>query len=146
MNKQLKSFLYILSCFTFIACNQVSKEEAEFDAVMQQIIDVHDEVMPKMGEISSLIQQLTPKIDTTAIGQSHLQAQTGLKKSYDFMMDWMSDFSTKFPHGEPVTTDNPEVFKQKMKLLLEEKTEVDALKTQIHQSITTAKQVLATPQ
>lgn len=124
------------------SCNEVSKEEQEFDALMQNVIDVHDEVMPKMGTLSSLIKELEPKIDTTTTGQSYAKAQQDLKNSYDFMMEWMSDFSTKFPHGEENKVDDIEKFTAKKKLLQEEKIEVTKLKDQINSSIDAAKQLL----
>jgi len=109
---------------------------------MQNVIDVHDEVMPKMGTISSLIKELEPKIDTTATGVSYATAQKDLKKSYDHMMDWMSDFSTKFPHGEENNADDIEKFTAKMEILKEEKVEVNELKNQINSSIETAQKLL----
>lgn len=136
-------FFLVIAGFLFnISCNQLSKEEQEFDTLMQKIIDVHDEVMPKMGTMSSLIKDLEPKIDTTAIGKSHANAQKNLKDSYDFMMDWMGDFSTKFPHGEENNVEDVEKFTKKMKMLQEEETEVNKLKDQINSSIDTAKKLL----
>lgn len=142
--KQMKTITAILGiCVLLISCNQVSKEEQEFDKIMQHVIDVHDEVMPKMGELSTLIKKMEPKIDTTLTGKQFAEAQKGLKNSYDFMMDWMSDFSNKFPHGEEVTSDNKATFDKKFQLLQEEKKEVDLLKEQINNSIQNAKKLLA---
>ncbi|WP_459211784.1 PepSY-associated TM helix domain-containing protein [Aquimarina rhabdastrellae] len=138
--KSVINFLMI-SFFTisFTACNTLSKEEQQYDAIMQKVIDIHDEVMPKMGEVSSLIQKLEPKKDTTAQGKAYTAAQLDLKSAYDFMMDWMSDFSTKFPHGEEVTT---EAVPEKLKLLKEEEVEVLQVKEKINSSIKKAKELL----
>jgi len=138
------SFIFLSLCLSVltISCNQISKEEQEFDVLMQKVIDVHDEVMPKMGEMSSLIKDLEPKIDTTITGKSHAKAQKELKDSYDFMMDWMSDFSNKFPQEEEITADNMEKFTAKMKMLQEEEKEVNKLKVQINSSIDNAKKLL----
>ncbi|WP_299261541.1 hypothetical protein [uncultured Aquimarina sp.] len=139
---RLYYLLFILGLILNVSCNQLSKEEQEFDALMQNVIDVHDEVMPQMGTMSSLIKDLEPKIDTTATGKSYANAQKDLKDSYDFMMDWMSDFSTKFPHGEENTTKDIEKFTAKMKMLQEEEIEVNKLKDQINSSINNAKKLL----
>ncbi|MEW7278429.1 hypothetical protein ABW636_07520 [Aquimarina sp. 2201CG1-2-11] len=142
-----KTFLYPLLTILLvsISCNQLSKEEQEFDALMQKVIDVHDEVMPKMGEMSTLIKDLEVKIDTTAQGQTYAKAQQGVKDAYDFMMTWMSDFSTKFPHEEGGNKINPEKLAIQMKLLKEEKVKVDQLKEQINSSIKIAKEALKKP-
>ncbi len=138
------SILYtsLLAFFLCTSCNQLSKEEQEFDALMQQVIDVHDEVMPKMGEMSTLIKDLESKIDTTAQGQSYAKAQQGVKDAYDYMMTWMSDFSTKFPHNEENSKISAEKLASQMKLLKEEKVNVDRLKEQINSSIENAKKTL----
>ncbi len=138
-------FLAIIGLVLNSSCNQLSPEEKEYDALMQKIIDVHDEVMPKMGEMSSLIKNLESKIDTSSVGQLHAKAQNDLKGSYDFMMDWMSDFSAKFPHNEKITSDDKEKFTTKMKLLKEEELEVNKLKKEINASIDQAKKLLEKP-
>ena len=136
-------FLYsALSIFLFISCNQLSKEEQEFDILMQKVIDVHDEVMPKMGEMSSLIKNLETKIDTTSQGKSYAKAQQDVKDAYDFMMTWMSDFSDKFPYEEEGTKTDPEKLSSQLKLLKEEEVKVNKLRDQINSSITNAKQLL----
>ncbi|GAA4274942.1 hypothetical protein U6A24_12515 [Aquimarina gracilis] len=133
-------FFTALLTFLFISCNQLSEEEQKFDALMENVISIHDEVMPKMGEISSLIKDLEPKIDTTQTGKSYAKAQQDLKDSYDFMMTWMSDFSEKFPHdeGEMETKD----ISSQIKLLKEEEVEVRELRDQINSSIDNAKRLL----
>ncbi|MBQ0735533.1 hypothetical protein [Aquimarina celericrescens] len=132
-------FYYVLIVLIVVSCNQLSEEEQKFDALMEEVISVHDEVMPKMGEISSLIKELEPKIDTTETGKSYAKAQQDLKDAYDFMMTWMSDFSEKFPHDEE--TDANEVSSQ-IKILKEEEIEVNKLRDQINSSIRNARELL----
>lgn len=137
--------VFIITVFAILihtSCNQLSKEEQEFDIKMQEVIAVHDEVMPKMGEIGSLIKELESKIDTTSQGRQFVLAQKNLKDSYNFMMEWMGDFSNKFPHGEKITAEDKEKFDLKMKTLLEEKVEIDQLKVQMNSSISKAKELL----
>lgn len=134
--------LYTTLSLLFISCNKLSKEEQEFDTLMQEVIDVHDEVMPKMSEISSLIGELESKIDTTVTGQAYAAAQSELKESHDFMMEWMSDFSDKFPHGEEVKNEDKEKFAAKMKMLKEEQIEVNLMRDQVNTSLANAKAIL----
>ncbi|WP_062060963.1 hypothetical protein [Aquimarina longa] len=138
-----RSFVYsIIGLLLFISCNQLSKEEQEFDALMQKVINVHDEVMPKMGEMSTLIKELESKIDTTTQGKSYAKAQQDIKDSYDFMMTWMSDFSDQFPHEtESSKTDSKKIASQ-MELLKKEEVKVIELKNQINSSIKNAKELL----
>lgn len=129
--------LYLTSCG-----NQLSKAEQDFDATMQNVIDAHDEVMPKMGNINSLIQQLESKIDTTTTGQTHQKAQKDLKDAYDLMMIWMEDFSEKFPYEEKDKKFTPEELAKKLKVLKEEEIEVQEMRDQINTSILQAENLL----
>ncbi len=138
----IRIVFFITTAVTIISCDQLSKEEQEFDLLMQKIIDVHDEVMPKMGEISTLIKDLESKIDTTETGKSYAKAQQDLKDSYDFMMEWMSDFSEKFPHDNENDETNSDKLSSQMKLLKEEETEVNEMRDQINTSIENAKKLL----
>lgn len=142
MKKVFLLLLIISANITLFSCNEQPKEEKEFDAIMTKIIGVHDELMPKMGEMSSLIKNLEVKIDTTSTGKNYVAAQKDLKEAYDFMMEWMEDFSKKFPHNEQVTADNKDVFDSKMKLLKEEEIEVNQLKDKINTSIKNGKKLL----
>ncbi len=136
-------FYWIISISVLLmSCNQLSQEEQKFDALMQEVIDVHDEVMPKMGEISSLIRELESKIDTTEQGKSYANAQQDLKDAYDFMMTWMGDFSNTFPdHEDDGDIDSTKLSTQ-MKLLQKEEVKVIQLKDQINSSIENAKKLL----
>lgn len=142
-NKIMKlSFLFTSLLFLLISCNQLSKEEQEFDVLMQNVIDVHDEVMPKMGEMSSLIKELKTKVDSTSQGQSYAKAQQDIKDAYDYMMTWMSNFSDTFPPvDKEATVDSKEISKQ-IKLLKDEEVKVNTLRDQINSSIENAKQLL----
>ncbi|WP_025743353.1 hypothetical protein [Aquimarina pacifica] len=135
-------FIIAISTSFLFSCNDNAKKEKEFDDLMQQVIDVHDEVMPKIGNIGSLIKKLEAKVDTTAASAPYIKAQEDLKGSYDFMMEWMQDFSKKFPYNEEITADDKEKFEAKMKTLKEEEIEVNTLKEQINSSIDNAKRLL----
>ncbi len=137
------SFFYSIAIIIvlFTSCNQLSKEEQEFDILMQQVIDVHDEVMPKMGEMSTLIRELEAKIDTTANGQRYAKTQQDVKDAYDYMMTWMGDFSNTFPH-ETDDKISKEKLSSQIKLLKEEDIKVKKLRDQINSSIKNAKELL----
>ncbi|RZS93305.1 hypothetical protein [Aquimarina brevivitae] len=135
-------FIPLVLCI-FTSCNSVSEEEKEFDKTMQEIVFAHDDVMPKMGELSSLIKDLEAKKDTTAIGQQYSQAQEELKNAYDFMMDWMQDFSEKFPHqGTKLNDYTPDQLKKQLQELKKEQQEVEQMRDAVNSSIKNAKELL----
>ncbi|SHI64366.1 hypothetical protein [Aquimarina spongiae] len=142
---KLRIFYSLILSVLLFSCNQLSKEEQEFDALMQKVIDVHDEVMPKMGEMSSLIKELEAKVDTTAQGQNYAKAQQDVKDAYDYMMSWMGNFSDSFPHDETNDSADPEKLAAKFKLLQEEEVKVEKLRDQINASIKNAKAILQKP-
>ena len=137
----MKILFTLLAAIFFLSCNSTSEKEEKFDNLMQEVIDVHDEVMPKMTDISQLIAELEKKTDTTQAA-AYQEAQDDLEASYDFMMDWMGDFSNKFPHDEEVTEKDETTFANKLKMLEEEKVEVTLLKEQINTSIANARALL----
>jgi len=141
MKNTLIAVITLLTVFS-ISCNQLSEDEKKFDGIMTDVIKVHDEVMPRMGEINSLIKELEPKIDSTELGATHAKAQQELKNSYDFMMEWMSDFGTKFPYEEKNAKLSPEALIKKLKILEEEHTEVKEMRDQVLSSIDNAKKLL----
>jgi hypothetical protein len=69
----------------------------------EQVMDVHNEIMPKMAEINRLKRQLisynkTIPDDSVALRVSVLDAIKSLSKSEDLMSDWMSNY--KYPNQE----------------------------------------------
>ncbi len=139
---KLHIFYTLILSILITSCNQLSKEEQEFDVLMQEVIDIHDEVMPKMGEMGTLINELGAKIDTTAQGKTYANAQQDVKDAYDYMMTWMSDFSSTFPHSEKDKKLSTEEVLSQMKLLEKEEVKVKKLRDQINTSIKNAKELL----
>ena len=70
-----------------------SKEEKE-SALYQEMMDIHDIVMPKMGTMSQLGQQLKAQLEKLEKGDDALKPQmekivADLSKADEGMMDWM---------------------------------------------------------
>lgn len=94
--------LSLLSASLFLACQH---NEAEVGALRKEVFAVHDEIMPKMGDIMDLREQITVDITTTdsllklkpsadlqkrkATG---LQIGEALDDADHAMMDWMHEF------------------------------------------------------
>lgn len=76
----------ILSLFG-IGCQEYNQEQQK---MWDQVMEVHDEIMPKMGDLHQLKKQLkkqqkSPEITATI---------SSIEQSQDAMMDWMREFKS----------------------------------------------------
>ena len=103
---KLKISLTLLSLFVLLAAckNEVKKEaeavEAQETTQMEKIVEVHDELMPKMSEISLMITQLEDSMDGTANDSLKVAAVAELKGANESMMEWMMEFSEDYDSEE----------------------------------------------
>jgi hypothetical protein len=67
---------------------------------MEEIVAVHDELMPKMSEISLLITQLEERMDSTQADSIRQVVVMDLKSANEAMMTWMMDFSNDYDSEE----------------------------------------------
>ena len=140
MKKTTLSLLCTLVLFIF-SCKEEKKDTSSIErSQMQQVMDIHDEVMPKMGTLGSLARKMKGKADTTAIGLKYSTAQQDLEAAHTEMMDWMTGFSERFDSneimkGKPLT-------EQKQQWLNEEEAKVKALREHINNSIAKAETLL----
>lgn len=108
---------------------------------MQEVIAVHDEVMPKMGTISKLVAQLKPLADSTETGKKYQTAIRDLQAAHRSMMDWMQGFDERFDSDEIMN--GKELSEEKKAWLLEEEKKVNQLKEDINGSIERAEKLLS---
>ena len=66
--------LHTILAISFTSCKQEKKEDVK-PTQMEQVMAIHDEVMPKMSTINSLIEKLNAKVDTTEIGLKYEKAK-----------------------------------------------------------------------
>lgn len=123
-----------------LSCKQ-EKKASDGPSQMEQVMAVHDEVMPKMGTIGKLVGELKTKVDTTETGQQYATAMKDLQDAHASMMDWMQNFGNRFDHEEILQ--GKELSEQKQQWLDEEEEKVNALKSQINGSIERAEALLA---
>lgn len=139
----MKKILSILACsillFTF-SCKE-EKKTPEGPTQMEQVMAIHDEVMPKMGKLGKLVGQLKSKVDTTKVGKQYETAMRDLQSAHKSMMDWMKDFGDRFDPDEILN--GKELTEQKQRWLDEEEEKVKALKEQINGSIERAEALLS---
>jgi len=139
----MKKILGILICtvllFSF-SCKQ-EKKASEGPSQMEEVMAVHDEVMPKMGAIGKLVGELKTKVDTTEMGQKYEAAMKDLQEANTAMMDWMQGFGDRFNHEEIL--EGKELTQEKQQWLDEEEEKVKVVKEKINSSIERAEALLA---
>ncbi len=92
----LSSFLFTLSC---------KQEKTELDVLYDEVMEIHDDVMPKMSNIRKEIKKANKLIKDTPSMSSDDSLQlnqilSDLKKSEKAMWDWMHEFDKKKAKGE----------------------------------------------
>jgi hypothetical protein len=136
----MKYVLVLFFAFGFVlSCKQEKKVE-EGSTQMEEVMTIHDEVMPKMGTLSKLVAELKTKVDTTAAGKEYEVAMKDLQEANKSMMDWMKGFGDRFDSDEIL--DGKELTPKKQEWLNEEEEKVIALKEQINASIENAEKLL----
>ena len=138
--KKIFSILVCVVLFLNFSCKE-EKKAPEGPTQMQQVMAIHDEVMPKMGTLGKLVGQLKAKVDTTEMGQKYEVAMKDLQAANMSMMDWMKNFGDRFNSDEILN--GKELTEEKQLWLDEEEEKVKALKEQINGSIERAQALLA---
>ena len=124
-------------------CKEGPKTSPEAEASgtqMEEVMAVHDEVMPKMNEISKLVAELKPMADSTEAGAPYLKAMKDLQAAHTSMMDWMKGFGDRFDHEEIMK--GKALTAQKKEWLDEEEIKVKAMRDEVEQSLAAARELL----
>ncbi len=121
------------------SCKQEKKVEKE-TTQMEEVMMIHDEVMPKMGTLAKLVAELKAKVDTTVTGKQYEVAMKDLQEANKSMMDWMMGFGNRFNSDEIL--EGKALSPEKQEWLNEEEEKLKALKEQINSSIRRAEVLL----
>lgn len=136
----LRGSIFLLLAFTlFSACKEEQKKDKK-SLQMEEIMAIHDEVMPKMGTISTLVRDLKVNVDSTEIGIMRQRAIEDLQDAYSSMMEWMQNFGERFDFDEIKNATN--LSEQKRQWLNEEEEKVKELRNKINTSIENANKLL----
>ncbi len=92
-----KASVFLLLAFFLYSCNS----GVDTHALKNEVLDIHDEVMPKMGELMSLRKKVMSKSQELASGANFDQAEvnsldslaTALAAANKGMMTWMNEWS-----------------------------------------------------
>jgi hypothetical protein len=120
-------------------CKEEKKKEGS-GVTMEEVMSIHDEVMPKMGSIGKLVATLKPMVDTTEAGQAYGKAMKDLQESHEAMMEWMQGFGRRFDSDEIMN--GKALTEEKEEWLREEAEKMEALRKQINASIARAEELL----
>lgn len=131
--------LILIGSSLFVNCKGDKKPEAE-SGQMEEVMAIHDEIMPKMGDIGKLVDQLKARADSTDTGKKYEQAMHDLQEAHMAMMEWMQNFGKRFDSSEIL--DGKALSEEKQQWLDEEEARVKALKEQINNSIARAEELL----
>ena len=137
----------LLLLLTVSSCqNETPQVAKEFDKKMDETIQIHDEVMPKMSEITSLIKQLEKKKDSLATSKNIDETKEKLQKGHNKMMTWMKDLSDSFTAqqiNQGIQIKDQDSLQKALKKLEELKAEADDMQKLINSSIEDAEQILS---
>lgn len=140
MKKLLFIFLYSLSV---VACNSKKETERETskDALLDEVMKMHDEAMIPWGEIHNLNKQLEAKIEVLdslepsfEASQKYQQISQSLEAADAAMMGWMRQFNTY--ELQDMATDSAII------ILQQEKASIEKVYNQVYSSVDSAKALL----
>jgi len=133
----------IAICLCAISCAEdTSKKKAEYEELFHQVLNVHDEVMPRIGDIPQLKSELKKIADTSSNSKIYREAEDQLVESDSLMMDWMHRFSDEFVRTRPsVKKMNNQELEQQIKALQTELQEVRVMQDEIMESLTNARKL-----
>ena len=140
----MKKFFSILAgviLISGISCKDGKKEAAKAsNEQMKKVMAIHDEVMPTMSAMGSLVGELSSMEDSTELGLQYKAARRDLQDAHKAMMDWMQGFGSRFDSDEILN--GKALSEQKQIWLDEEEEKVKALREQINSSIENAEKIL----
>ena len=141
ITKHILTLFFSAALFLSVSCKEEKKEASEIiENQMEKVMSIHDEVMPKMGQIGRLVGKLKSKVDTTATGMTYQKAMKDLQDANNSMMDWMQGFGDRFDSDEIMN--GKELTLEKQEWLNEEEEKVTIVKEKINSSIEKAKALL----
>ena len=138
--KSVKYILFAIFTTMLILCCKNEKKTEKKPTQMQNVMAIHDEIMPKMGVISHLNGELSKKPDSSTIGIEYETAINDLQAANKSMMDWMKGFGDRFDSDEIMNGKALSV--QKQEWLDEEEAKVKTLRDQMYESIKNAEALL----
>ena len=131
MNLRVYSIGFILIALLFAHCKDKTPQEIELDKLFDEVMTIHDDVMPKTAVIHRLKKKL--KNQTTEDNLAPVtMAIKQLDNADEGMMEWMADF--KKPKGKS--------FQEAKSYLNSEKEKISVVKKDILSAIAVAEELI----
>lgn len=132
MKRVLSLFAIILIVFS------CTKKEDKFETLKTEVFAIHDEVMPKMGELMSLKKKVLERVEGNENPDELRGVALRLENAQEGMMKWMNDWSVNStPHVNNESTEE-----EKMAFINAEMERVKKVREDINSSIAEAKEIL----
>ncbi len=145
-----RTIYYFIALFLTFSCSNASREtdsnlspeQQEVSNLEDQVIEVHDQVMPQMGTLMTLKEQLEAKNETLqSAGTAEAEDQVivnslvieQLDLAHEGMMSWMRSF-------EPIDIDGDS--EGNREYLQQELDKIDSVKKLVDDAITAAEKAL----
>ncbi len=130
-----KHYKYLLFSLLFLFLFSCTSKEKQIESLKSEVIDIHDEVMPRMNEVMQLKKELVERgnsidssqIETLAEIQSHILY---LEEADEEMMNWMRNYD---PEMKDMTEE------EKIAYLKKEKVSIKLVKQIMMSAITESK-------
>lgn len=137
-------FILLFLCAALWSCDNTSDAQKAYEQNFDEVIRIHDEVMPKMGELNALSMDLQKEIDASSNEtQKYADAKQDLEDSYDFMMDWMHSFTDEYVKNQPALEElSEEEIMNKNQGLEQELEKVKKMKNAVNSSMENARKLL----
>ena len=85
--------LCVLMATSLVSCDENAELRDQYNALFTEVIDLHDELMPKMSNLSEFQEQLEAE---DSLDQADQNILSNLKAADTRMMDWMHDFTDTY--------------------------------------------------
>jgi PBP1b-binding outer membrane lipoprotein LpoB len=125
--------------------NYEEEQIAQFDSLTEQTLEVHDDVMAEMGTLMDLSLAIDEQLKSEGIGADTTskltEVKTELDNTHDAMMDWMKEYSTKFPY-EAESPSSIKALNEKMPILEGSYEKIKEIQEQTDKVIADAEQLL----
>lgn len=132
----MKKLLVLAVIFlSVVACKnkEAETETPEGPTQMEEVVAIHDELMPKMSEIGELMGKLEASIDSTNVDSIKVKAIADLEHANSSMMSWMKNFGGAFETDEIMN--GAELTEAKKATLNEFESSVHALQAEMETAI-----------
>ncbi len=106
--KQTFALILVTALFAGLGCSLKPNEEVSEKSLYDQVMDIHDEVMPNMGELNRLKRELKDKVENSPnmVDEKRKELEETIlfiESASKSMMVWMREFNPEEYQGEELT-------------------------------------------